>query len=82
MPGRSVSPRGTSSKGRPFQAAMERGQEFPDRVRVLAQKPRRLGDHGPTSQQRTSDETKLLDTRCMVLVGFQQDCGTRAYSVM
>jgi len=52
-------------------AAMESGQEFPDRVRVCTQKPRRLGNHGPTSQQRTPDEMKLLDTRFMVLVGFQ-----------
>ena len=54
-------------------AAIERGQEFPDRVRVLTQKPRCLGNHGPTSEQRTPEVMKLLDTRFMVLVGFRQD---------
>jgi hypothetical protein len=73
MAGRSVSPRGTN-KG----AAVERGQEFPDRLRVCTQEPCRLGNHGPTSQQRTPDVVKLLDTRFMVFVGFQEDGHHRA----
>ena len=59
-------------------AAMERGQEFPDRLGVCTQEPCRLGNHGPTSQQRAPDAMKLLDTRFVVLVGFQQDGHDRA----
>jgi hypothetical protein len=54
-------------------AAMERGQEFPNRQGVCTQEPCRFGNHGPTSQQRPAHPPKLLDTRFMVFVGFQQD---------
>src|ERR1035438_4386916 len=57
---------------------MERGQQFPDRLRIRTQEPCRLGNHGPTSEQWTPDVMKALDTRCMVLVGFQQDGHNRA----
>jgi hypothetical protein len=52
-------------------AAMERRQELPNCLRVCAQKPSRLGNHGPTSQQGSPDVTKLLYTRVVVFVGFQ-----------
>src|SRR5271169_5376758 len=54
-------------------AAMERGQESPDRLGIRTQKPCRLGNHGPTSEQRTPDLMKALDTRFMVFIGFRQD---------
>src|ERR1017187_10262482 len=57
---------------------MERGQEFPDRLGIRTQEPCRLGNHGPTSEQRTPDVMKALDTRFMMLIGFQQDGHNRA----
>jgi hypothetical protein len=51
-------------------AAMERGQELPYGLGVRMQKPCRLGDHRPTSQDRRSQVTELLDTDFMVFVGF------------
>src|ERR1039458_3136302 len=64
---------GLAQRNKPKRAAMERGQEFPDRLRVCAQQPCRLGNHRPASPERASDVTKLLDTRFVVFVRFQQD---------
>ncbi len=67
-------PRATSSKGRPWKD----DRSFRIACGFCTQEPCSLGNHGPTSQQRTPDVMKLLDTRSVVFVGFQQYGHNRA----
>ena len=58
--------------------ALERGHQHPEGRRIFPQKPGRLGEYGPTSQQRSPDPPKLLYALSMVFVGRREDGHDRA----